>query len=228
MLILLPPSEGKNSVQKGKSVSLNALSFSKDLNATRKKTLAALGAKISKSPCAKAVEVYSGVLYKALDYENLNSASKKRADKNIVIISALFGALRLNDLIPTYKLDMAKSLPKLGSLNSLWKPVVTKALDSLKADLIVDCRSSTYQGIWTPEPNKTVGIRVFTEKSGKRTVVTHMSKKTRGDVTRFLVTQSKTPKTAQELQKLVSKAFKCELVKPEQKKSWFLDVIVKS
>jgi cytoplasmic iron level regulating protein YaaA (DUF328/UPF0246 family) len=106
--------------------------------------------------------------------------------------------------------------------------VVTKALDSLKADLIVDCRSSTYQGVWTSEPNKTVGIRVFTEKSGKRTVVTHMSKKTRGDVTRFLVTQTKSPKTAQELQKLVSKAFKCELVKPEQKKSWFLDVIVKS
>jgi uncharacterized protein len=228
MLILLPPSEGKNSVQKGKAVSLTSLSFGKDLNATRKKTLTALGAKILKSPCAKAVEVYSGVLYKALDYENLNSASRKRADKNIVIISALFGALRLTDLIPTYKLDMAKSLPKLGSLNYLWKPVVTKALDSLKTDLIVDCRSSTYQGVWTPEPNKTVGIRVFTEKSGKRTVVTHMSKKTRGDVTRFLVTQTKSPKTAQELQKLVSKAFKCELVKPEQKKSWFLDVIVKS
>ncbi len=87
MLILLPPSEGKNSVQKGKPVSLNALSFGKDLNSTRKKTLAALGAKISKSPCAKAVEVYSGVLYKALDYENLNAASKKRAEKNIIIIS---------------------------------------------------------------------------------------------------------------------------------------------
>jgi len=85
MLILLPPSEGKNSVQKGKPVLLTSLSFGKDLNATRKKTLAALGTKISKSPCAKAVEVYSGVLYKALDYENLNSASKKRADKNMLL-----------------------------------------------------------------------------------------------------------------------------------------------
>jgi uncharacterized protein len=69
---------------------------------------------------------------------------------------------------------------------------------------------------------------VFTEKSGKRAVVTHMSKKTRGDVTKFLVMQSKTPKTPQELQKLLSKKFKCELVKPEAKKSWFLDVIVKN
>ena len=204
------------------------MSFGKDLNPTRKKTLSAMGAKILKSPSATAVEVYSGVLYQALDYKNLSSAAKKKSEKCIVIISALFGAVRLNDLIPYYKLDMAKSLPKLGSLNALWKPVVTSALAGIKTDLIVDCRSSTYQAVWTPELKKTVGIRVFTEKSGKRTVVTHMSKKTRGDVTKFLVIQSKTPKTPQELQKLLSKEFKCELVKPEAKKSWFLDVIVKN
>ena len=228
MLILLPPSEGKNSVQKGKPVSLTSLSFGKDLNLTRKKTLAAMGTKIAKGPSAKAIDVYSGVLYQALDYQNLNTAAKKRAEKSIVIISALFGALKLTDSIPTYKLDMAKSLPKLGSLTALWKPVVTKALEAIKTDLIIDCRSSTYQGVWTPDLKKTVGIRVFAEKNGKRSVVTHMSKKTRGDVAKFLVMQSKSPKTAQELQKLVAKEFKCELVKPEGKKSWFLDVIVKS
>ena len=228
MLILLPPSEGKNTVHKGKPVSLTSLSFGKELNPTRKKTLAALGLALVKAPSAKAIDVYSGVLYQALDYHNLNSAAQKRAQKSIIIISALFGALKLTDSIPTYKLDMAKSLPKLGSLNALWKPIVTKALENIKTDLIVDCRSSTYQGVWTPDLKKTVGIRVFAEKSGKRTVVTHMSKKTRGDVTKFLVMQTKNPKTAQELQKLVAKAFKCELVKPEDKKSWLLDVIVKS
>jgi len=215
-------------VHKGKPVSLTSLSFGKELNPTRKKTLAALGLALVKAPSAKAIDVYSGVLYQALDYHNLNSAAQKRAQKSIIIISALFGALKLTDSIPTYKLDMAKSLPKLGSLNALWKPIVTKALENIKTDLIVDCRSSTYQGVWTPDLKKTVAIRVFAEKSGKRTVVTHMSKKTRGDVAKFLVMQTKNPKTAQELQKLVAKEFKCELVKPEGKKSWFLDVIVKS
>jgi cytoplasmic iron level regulating protein YaaA (DUF328/UPF0246 family) len=215
-------------VHKGKPVSLTSLSFGKELNPTRKKTLAALGLALIKAPSAKAIDVYSGVLYQALDYHNLNSAAQKRAQKSIIIISALFGALKLTDSIPTYKLDMAKSLPKLGSLNALWKPIVTKALENIKTDLIVDCRSSTYQGVWTPDLKKTVGIRVFAEKAGKRTVVTHMSKKTRGDVAKFLVMQTKSPKTAQELQKLVAKAFKCELVKPEGKKSWLLDVIVKS
>jgi hypothetical protein len=55
-----------------------------------------------------------------------------------------------------------------------------------------------------------------------------MSKKNRGDVAKILVMQTKSPKTAQELQKLIAKEFKCELVKPEGKKSWFLDVIVKN
>ena len=225
VLILLPPSEGKNSVEKGKLVNLSSLSFAKELTSTRKKTLEAMGGKVSKSPTAKAIDVYSGVLYQALDFNSLDAASKKRAIKSIVIISALFGAVKLEDKIPSYKLDMAKNLPKLGSLNSLWKQVLPETLEKIKTDLIVDCRSSTYQGVWTPNLNKTVGIRVFTIKSGKKTVVTHMSKKTRGEVAKLLVQSTKAPKNALELQKLISKKFKAELVKPTNKTSWFLDVI---
>jgi len=225
VLILLPPSEGKNSVEKGKLVNLSSLSFAQDLTSTRKKTWDAMGTKVNKLPTAKAIDVYSGVLYQALDFNSLDSTSKKRAIKIIVIISALFGAVKLEDKIPSYKLDMAKSLPKIGSLNSLWKKVLPQALEKIKTNLIVDCRSSTYQGVWAPDLNKTVGIRVFTLKNGKKSVVTHMSKKTRGEVTKLLVQSSKPPKTPQELQKLVSKKFKSELIKPTSKTSWYLDVI---
>ena len=225
MLILLPPSEGKNSVEKGKLVNLSSMTFAKELTGTRKKTLEAVGVKVSKSPTAKAIDVYSGVLYQALDFNSLDSASKKRAIKSIVIISALFGAVKLEDKIPSYKLDMAKSLPKLGSLNSLWKKVLPETLEKIKTDLVIDCRSSTYQGVWTPDLNKTVGVRVFAIKNGKKTVVTHMSKKTRGDVAKLLVQSTKSPKTPFELQKLINKKFKTELIKPTSKTSWYLDVI---
>ena len=225
VLILLPPSEGKNSVEKGKLVNLSSLSFAQDLTSTRKKTWDAMGTKVNKLPTAKAIDIYSGVLYQALDFNSLDSKSKKRAIKSIVIISALFGAVKLEDKIPSYKLDMAKSLPKIGSLNSLWKKVLPQALEKIKTNLIVDCRSSTYQGVWVPDFNKTVGIRVFTLKNGKKSVVTHMSKKTRGEVTKLLVQSSKPPKTPQELHKLVSKKFKSELIKPTSKTSWYLDVI---
>ena len=49
---------------------------------------------------------------------------------------------------------MAKSLPKIGYLNSLWKKVLPLALEKIKTNLIVDCRSSTYQGVWVPDFNK--------------------------------------------------------------------------
>ena len=110
-------------------------------------------------------------------------------------------------------------------LNDVFISSSTASTWAANGDLIIDCRSSTYQGVWTPDLNKTVGIRVFTIKNGKKSVVTHMSKKTRGDVAKLLVQSAKTPKTALELQKLINKKFKSELVKPTNKTSWFLDVI---
>jgi hypothetical protein len=52
-----------------------------------------------------------------------------------------------------------------------------------------------------------------------------MSKLTRGEVSRYLVSQAKNPQTPQELHKLLSKGFDCRLIQPEGKKSWFIDVI---
>jgi hypothetical protein len=51
-----------------------------------------------------------------------------------------------------------------------------------------------------------------------------MSKLTRGEVTRYLVSQAKNPRTPQELHKLLGKEFNCRLIEPEGKKNWFIDV----
>jgi hypothetical protein len=52
-----------------------------------------------------------------------------------------------------------------------------------------------------------------------------MSKLTRGEVTRYLVSQAKNPQTPHDLHKLLSKEFNSRLIEPEGKKSWFIDVI---
>jgi len=100
------------------------------------------------------------------------------------------------------------------------------ALSGIDDQLVVDCRSSTYSTVWTPNPLNTVGIRVFQKVNGQLKVITHMSKLTRGEVTRYLVSQSKIPRTPRELHQLLNKDFNCRLVAPEGKKSWFIDVIV--
>jgi hypothetical protein len=212
----LPPSEGKNEPSRTKKLNLKALSFASDLTTPRERALAKHKS-LDLNKCDIAAKVYSGVLYQSLDYAGLSPAAKKRADKSILIISAAFGALRLTDCIPYYKFKIE---PKL------WKASLETALSELDSGLVVDMRSSTYATVWTPEPRNTVGIRIFTKVNGQKKVITHMSKKYRGEVARYLVSQNSNPKNPQELFHLLKREFSCSLVKPVGKKSWFIDLIV--
>jgi cytoplasmic iron level regulating protein YaaA (DUF328/UPF0246 family) len=214
MKILLPPSEKKNEPGQRKAIKWDSLSFHEDLTSSRMAVLKK-HKEMDLSHCDFASNVYEGVLYQALDYTSLSATAQTRANNSIIIISAAFGALRLTDVIPYYKFKIDPSL---------WKDPLAIALVGFKDELIVDCRSSTYSNVWTPNPLNTVGIRVFKKVAGQLKVITHMSKLTRGEVTRYLVSQAKNPQTPQELHKLLSKEFICRLIEAEGKKSWFIDV----
>ena len=166
---------------------------------------------------APAHQVYSGVLYQALDYGSLSESAKKIAMRNTIIISAAFGLLRLKDEIPFYKFKIE---------SALWKGDIARALKGYDDELIVDARSSTYASVWTPNPLNTVGVRVFQKINGDLKVITHMSKKTRGEVARYFFEKELEPRTPRELHQQLNKKFSCRLIAPEGKKSWFIDVIV--
>ena len=133
-----------------------------------------------------AINVYTGVLYQALDWASLSAAARKRGASAVVIISAKYGAVRPDQLIEGYK-------EKID--NKAMRKPVAKVLDAIKTDLIVDCRSSTYKTVWHSPVDKTVEVRISTVVDGVRTVVTHMSKKTRGEITRWLLQSRSVPKT---------------------------------
>jgi len=216
MKILLPPSEGKIQPTRGTAIKWSALSFSSDLTSTRT-SLLKKHREVDLGSCDTAANVYSGALYQALDYSSLSNTAQARAKKSILIFSAAFGVLRLTDVIPYYKFKIEPSL---------WKKPLSLALADIDEELIVDNRSSTYSTVWRPNPSNTVGIRVFKKVSGQLKVITHMSKLTRGEVTRFLVSQANVPQTPKELHQLLSKKFTCKLIAPTAKKSWFIDVVV--
>ena len=95
-------------------------------------------------PAAPAHQVYSGVLYDALGYKSMTPAQRRRADESVLVISALWGAIRFADSVPAYRLSMSTALPDVGRLASFWKPQLTDALGSVaEGHLLVDCRSST-------------------------------------------------------------------------------------
>jgi len=164
---------------------------------------------------APAIELYTGVLYAALGWSTLSKAQQKLAQSSIMIISARYGALRPLDPTEPYKEKI---------VNKEMAPKVAAVLDAITTELIIDCRSSTYQTVWQSPIEKTVEVKVFTKVDGEKKVITHMSKKTRGEVTRQILISGEEIKTPHQLHEALSKEFTCNLIAATAKEPWVLEV----
>ena len=254
MLILLPPSEGKTTPHKGRRLKLSALTFP-ELNESRQRTINALTALCAKpakartalglgptqdhlielntaleiAPTAPAIEVYTGVLYEALDFASLPAPARKRADDRIAISSALFGLLRPSDHIPAYRLSADNQLTGLPTLQELWRGSVSEIIAS-EPGVIVDMRSGAYVKLGPLDSSthgRAVTVRVLMENAGKRTTVSHHNKATKGLITRSLLTSAKTPRTIDALEDHLAQAgLRTELNDGPKGKAPFLDVIL--
>lgn len=92
----------------------------------------------NKSVGNPAIEAYTGVVFRALDYASLPEDAKERCRERVRIISSLYGWLRPMDIIKPYRLDFTSRLdegPSAGkALNSFWRMDVTKALVKILGD----------------------------------------------------------------------------------------------
>ena len=213
MLILLPPSEKKKSATGSKKFDLSSLVFASELSDTR---MAALASHDS-SRTSPAIEIYDGVLYQGLNWKTLSAAEQKRANSKVLIVSAIFGLVKPMDLIFGYK-------EKID--NKFWRDSIAKVATKYSDELIIDCRSSTYKGVWPINPVNTVEVRIFQVVAGERKVITHMSKKYRGELTRHLLKQASEPKTPAELHHIAAQLFECELHPPVDAQPWALELLI--
>jgi cytoplasmic iron level regulating protein YaaA (DUF328/UPF0246 family) len=211
-LILLPPSETKWSPKRGKPLDLASLSFP-GLTPLRE---ALLDDALRRAPTTTAGRLYTGVLYAALDIATL----PRGAARSIVIVSAQFGAMRPADRVPAYRREMDAGY---------WREALRPELDEASVGrLVVDCRSATYVAAWRPSAATRVQIAVVEERDGVRRVVSHMAKKTRGEVARHLLTSGVRPRTAGELEAAVAERFACELAAPERAGAPFVLTVVQA
>ncbi len=252
MLLLLPPSEGKTAPtgRRGGPLALDRLSFADGLGPTRAAVLSALvatsrepdalevlgvpptlGAEVARNPglltapVAPAASVYSGVLYEALDLATLDPAARRRAYRWVIVASALFGALRLTDRIPAYRLSMKVNLPLLGPLAAVWRgPLAAELGPAAGRGLVVDCRSSTYAAAWVPQgPAAARWVQVAVPGA------THQAKHTRGLVARLLCAAGVETRSPARLAGVVAEAFDCDLALPERAgRPWVLTVGAKT
>ncbi|WP_245582168.1 peroxide stress protein YaaA [Nocardioides halotolerans] len=223
VLILLPPSEGKTAPRRGSPLDLAALS-APALTAARERVLHALvtlcsgdpvaaaavlevpktqldlvelNASLRSAPTARADAVYAGVLYDALELGTLSAAARRRATGRVRVTSSLFGLVSPADRIPAYRLSGDATLPGLGTVAGVWREALGPEITELVGDgLLVDLRSGTYAAFWRPAGLRRVAtVRVLHEVAGRRQVVSHFNKATKGRIVRALLEDGANPRT---------------------------------
>ncbi len=256
MLIVLPPSEGKNVPVRGKALDPADLSFPALTDARRRvldalvdlcsgdpgpaaRTLGIgttqldlvdLNARLRDAPTARADKVYAGVLYDALDVATLSTAARRRAGSRLAVTSSLFGLVRPGDRIPAYRLSGDATLPGLGPVAGAWREALGPAMTEAMGDgLLVDLRSGMYAAFWRPPADlaaRVATVRVLHEVDGRRQVVSHFNKATKGRIVRAVLEHGGNPRTPGRLADLLGElGWKVEVGQPT-KKGTQLDVVV--
>lgn len=178
MLVLLPPSQGKASPDRGRRAGLSALVYPR-LRESRERLIDAVDPGLRTAPAIRAAELYTGVLFAALGLADLPW-------EGVLISSALWGVVRPGDRIPSYRLDMSAKPPGIGGLAAYWRQPLRAALPD--RGLVLDLRSSSYAAAWQPQRATRLAVRGLTEApDGRRTVITHMAKRVRGEVARLVL-----------------------------------------
>lgn len=147
-------------------------------------------------PFAKqAILAFKGDVYIGLDAENLSAQDLSFINRNVKILSGLYGILKPFDLIREYRLEMGTLLlnPKGSDLYKFWTNKITKQvnIDMEHADgekVLINLASNEYFKIIIP---KDIRYRIITPvfkefKDNEYKVVSFFAKKARGLMVRYI------------------------------------------
>lgn len=188
-VVLLPPSEGKTVGGDKKPLSdihpvtqtlLDEIK-TKDpekLYSARKQEAAKLNANVKSAPSMPAIKRYSGVVYKALDYDSLTN--KKWVDTHVRIISGLFGLITPQTLLPNYKLPITKL-----SAAKKWHDSITSAL---KKSFVIDLLPKAHKKAVSYENGVKIAFTLM--RNGKTVSAGHAGKTIKGMFVRWMAKQN--------------------------------------
>lgn len=120
------------------------------------------------------------------DQGNQPQGGQGQLEELTLVFSALFGPVRLTDLITPHRLSASVKLPGQGSVASIWAKALKELLtQQLSGHVIVDLRSAEYGAMYRPLRGGecvmlNIGVAKVNPATGKRTVVSHWAKHTRG------------------------------------------------
>ena len=171
----------------GLSEKLSLLNFDRNMNWARP-------TKPSES-ARQAIFAFKGDVYQGLDAGSLSKAEIKYANKNLCILSGLYGLLKPLDLMYPYRLEMGTKMKnKRGNnLYEFWGSKVTELVNDLAMDnrskAIVNLASVEYFSVLkTDQINLPIINPVFKDyKNGQYKIVSFFAKKARGLMSRFII-----------------------------------------
>ena len=201
MKYLIPPSEGKSKVQAAgvkfkntnfifeqhveQIVTLLELIDEEDLTSIygtsqeKSERFHRQNQDIFNSKCANAIDRYTGIVYKNLDWASYDDKEKEFMNNHFFIFSGLFGLVKPMTLIPDYKLKM-----NVLSLDHHWNDIITKELK--EEDLVVDLLPQVHRKAYKAGENvKKINFLVI--KKGKKTSAGHFGKAVKGKLIKYIV-----------------------------------------
>ena len=143
----------------------------------------------------QAVFAFRGDVYTGLDADTLSEVSLQKAQKQLRILSGLYGLLKPLDLMQAYRLEMGKKLDndRGSNLYQFWGDIITEhlntAIEAQGDNVLINLASNEY---FKSVKKKSLKAEVITPafkdwKNGQYKMISFFAKKARGLMARYII-----------------------------------------
>ena len=135
-----------------------------------------------KNPAYYAIDMYKGMAFKEIDF----GATDDFARDNVIILSAFYGPVRVDDLVKPYRLDFNVGLKVSGmSLKKFWVDYYNNYFE--KDERILNLASDEFSSLLKRDDFDFIDFDFYELRDGKIKRHSTISKKLRGKMANFIV-----------------------------------------